>query len=179
MDIYCDTCKRYLSECVADPRSKCGLRREVERLTAQVHDLTSRLTDSVLGRKKVEREVERLTKERDAAYAAHAQSDERHAETVRAVRARAEKAEAERDEARAQVERLRGALRECVHVHNGTHSEDCHAFGAGSDEDLDPEATSPDPHCDCGATAKRESFRAALADAAVRNDDPDAPDERR
>ena len=72
--------------------------------------------------------------------------------------ARAERAEAE-------VARLREALRECVHVHNGTHSEDCHAFGAGSDEDLDPEATSPDPHCDCGATAKRESFRAALADS--------------
>lgn len=45
------------------------------------------------------REVERLTRERDAAYAASQRSDEVHAEAMRAVRARAEKAEAERDEA--------------------------------------------------------------------------------
>lgn len=64
-------------------------------------------------------------------------------------------AEAERD-------RLRDLLRECVHVHDGTHSEDCHAFGAGGDEEIDPEWTSPDPHCDCGALAKREAFRKAL-----------------
>lgn len=60
-------------------------------------------------------------------------------------------AEAERD-------RLRDLLRECVHVHDGTHSEDRHVFAAGGDE----EWTSPDPHCDCGALAKREAFRKAV-----------------
>lgn len=64
-------------------------------------------------------------------------------------------AEAERD-------RLRDLLRECVYVHNGTHAEDCSAFGAGGDEELDPDWRSPDPCCDCGAFAKREAFRAAL-----------------
>lgn len=51
------------------------------------------------------RDVERLTRERDAAYASALRSDEVHAEAMRAVRARAERAEAERDEARASLAR--------------------------------------------------------------------------
>lgn len=68
----------------------------------------------------------------------------------------------ERDALRAEVKRLRDALTACIHAHDGTHDDDCHAFGSGLD-DADLSDEGPDPSCDCGAQDKRDAARAALA----------------
>lgn len=62
----------------------------------------------------------------------------------------------------AEIERLRVALRESVRVHDGTHSEDCNAFGSGCDDADLTDDDGADPACDCGATAKRDELRAVL-----------------
>ncbi len=61
--------------------------------------------------------------------------------------------ERERDTARAE-------LLEIVRIHDGVHSEDCRAYGAGiNDADLPEEPSDADPACTCGATRKREHAR--------------------
>lgn len=43
-----------------------------------------------------------------------------------------------------------------------TATEDCNAYGA-DDVEVQADPLSPDPYCDCGATAKRNEARAAIA----------------
>lgn len=61
-------------------------------------------------------------------------------------------------------DRLRSMLQNVVHRHGGTHSEDCHAYGANDDDvESDGDGESPDPWCDCGALKIRNDARALLA----------------
>lgn len=54
-----------------------------------------------------------------------------------------------------------------LHDANGSHAEDCNAYGA-DDEDVQGDPLSPDPYCDCGAIESRRGLRvsAAALDAA-------------
>jgi hypothetical protein len=57
--------------------------------------------------------------------------------------------------------RLESVLRALLHSHNGTHAEDCGAYGVDDDEVIGEEGGS-DPYCYCGATKARNEAREAL-----------------
>ena len=73
----------------------------------------------------------------------------------------------DRDNALRRLAKLEEALREVLRRHDGTHAEDCPAYGADDVDVVDEPGA--DPHCVCGATQARNEARTALNE---REDEP-------
>lgn len=69
---------------------------------------------------------------------------------------------------RARVRALEEAIRALLHSHNGTHAEDCPAYGA-DDADV-VEEPGADPCCACGATKARTAARSVLQSGTAEKD---------